>query len=123
MAIRVDTSGDIIFGIMSAQVTVTHARFRRASDDGQPVIYTLPANVVANANEGLRIRSGMFDLVYKAGPLGNTHMKAVVESYWGAAGSRVAFEVDLMTDDSTVVTDSGYSQQSYSAWAITEEAD
>ena len=123
MAIRVDTSGDIIFGIMSAQVTVTHARFRRASDDGQPVVYALPASVVANANEGLRIRSGMFDLVYKAGPFGNTHMRAVIESYWGAAGSRTAMEVDLMTSSTVVVADSGYSQQSYSAWAITEEND
>ena len=123
MGVRVDTQGDINFGVMNSSVTVSHVRFRRASDDGQPVVLALSSPVTASSGEGFRIRSGMFDIVYKSGPLGNAHMLAVVESYWGASGSRTEMEVDLMTNDSTVVSDSGYSQQSYNNWSIATEAD
>ena len=123
MGIRVDTQGDINFGIAAAAISISHVRFRRASDNAQPVVLALAATVAIAANQGMRIRSGMFDLVYKSGPLGNVHMLAVVEGYWGASGSRLDIEVDLMTSSTQVVTVGGYSQQSYDDWLITSEAD
>ena len=123
MAIRVQTQDAIIFGIVTAAVAATHVRFRRGSDDGQPVVKALPATVNAAANEGLRLPSGMLDVVYPAGDLGNTHMRVVVEGYWGASGSRTEMEIDLMTSSSQVVSASGYSQQSYDNWAVSEESD
>ena len=59
------------------------------------------------------------DVVYPAGQLNNDHMEAVVTPYW----SGETFQVDLMTDDSTVIADSGYSQQEHSAWTISTEND
>ena len=123
MGIRIDTQADINFGIAATAVTVTHVRFRRASDDAQPVVLALSSAVAIAANQGMRIRSGMFDLVYKSGPLGNVHMLAVVEGYWGASGSRLSIEIDLMTSTTSVVSVGGYSQQSYDDWNITTEND
>ena len=123
MGIRIDSQDAITFGIAATAVPITHVRFRRASDDGQPVIVALPNTVNILANRGMRIPSGMFDLVYKAGPFGNAHMLALVEGYWGQSGSRTNMEVDLMTSSSSVVAVAGYSQQSYENWIITEEAD
>ena len=42
-----------------------------------------------------------------------------MNGYWDGE----EFQVDLMTDDSTVVADTGYAQQLYSNWAISSEAD
>ena len=123
MGIRIDSQDAITFGIAAAAVAITHVRFRRASDDGQPVVVALPNTVNILANRGMRIPSGMFDLVYKSGPFGNTHMLALVEGYWGASGSRTEMEVDLMTSANAVVDVAGYSQQTYENWIITEEAD
>lgn len=123
MAIRVDSNAAITFGVMSAQVVVSHVRFRRGSDDAGEVVYELPSAITVPADQGLRIPSGMFDLVYKAGPFGNTHMQSLVEAWWGATGSRTSIEVDAMTSSSAVVSDSGYSQQSFDGWLITTEAD
>ena len=123
MGIRIDTQDDINFGIAAAAVSVSHVRFRRASDNGQPVVIALSSAVDIALNQGMRIRSGMFDLVYKSGPLTNAHMLEVVEGYWGASGSRTNMEIDLMTSNSSVVSVSGYSQQSYDDWDITTEND
>ena len=97
MGIRIDSQDAITFGIAGAAVAITHVRFRRASDNGQPVVVALPNTVNILANRGMRIPSGMFDLVYKAGEFGNEHMLALVEGYWGQSGSRTEMEVDLMT--------------------------
>ena len=61
----------------------------------------------------------MFDIVYPAGELNNTHVMAVVNPYWDGE----EFQVDMMTDDSTLIASSGYSQQLYSNWSITAEND
>ena len=37
--------------------------------------------------------------------------------------NNVAWQIDLLTDANTVISVRGYSQQSHSAWRITEEAD
>lgn len=118
MAIRVQTQADVVFGTMAAAVTATHGRFQKAAGLVS-VVRPLAANVTAAAGERLRIPSGMLDVVYPAGQLTNTHMLAVVNPYWEGE----TFQLDLMTDDSTVIADGGYSQQTYSNWAISQEAD
>lgn len=124
MAVRVDTQDNIDFGILvGANISVTHVRFRRASDNGQPVVVQLGAAVPVATNQGMRIPSGSFDLVYKSGPLTNAHMLAVIESYWGTSGSRTEMDIDLMTNSTTVVGDAGYSQQQYDNWAVSTEND
>lgn len=129
MAIRVQTQADITFttgaGLAGAE-TITGVRFRRASDDGQPVIIPLSPSLAFRAAEPMTIPSGMMDVLYVSGDLTDAHMLALVEGYWGTSGSRVAMEIDLLTANAgagTVSDDTNYRQQSYSDWDITSEAD
>ena len=118
MAIRVEPSADLTLGVMAdADVTATHGRFQKAG--GGAVVRPLIANVTAAVGERLRVPATMFDVVYPAGELGNEHMDAVVRAWWDGQ----TIQVDLMTDDSTVVADSGYSQAEHDGWTFTEEAD
>ena len=117
MAIRVQTQDDVIFGTMAAAVTATHGRFSKAG--AAPVVRTLAASVSVSAGERLRVPSGMLDVVYPAGQLTNTHLLALVNPYWDGE----TFQLDLMTSSTVVIADTGYSQQTYSNWAISEEAD
>ena len=117
MAIRVQTQDDLIFGVMRAEVRVTHARFQKSGM--APVVRALNAPVTVAAGRQLRIPSGVMDVVYPAGQSNNVHMMAVVGPYW----SGESIEVDVMTDNVAVVTDAGYSQQVYSNWSLTQEPD
>ena len=117
MAIRVQSQTNFDFGTPDAEIIISHVRFRKSA--GDQVIVALPNAVTGEVNKPLRIPSAMFDVVYPSGPLGNNHMSAVVTPYWNAA----SVLVDLMTDDSTVVAASWYSQIDHSGWAVTEEAD
>ena len=122
MAVRVQNGANINFGTFGAEATVSHVRIRRASDNGQPVVKALSSPVAVGSGEQFQIDAGNLDIVYPAGDLGNTHMRAVVEAYWGSGGS-LSMEIDAMTDSSTPVAVSGYSQQSTSDWDISTEAD
>ena len=118
MAIRVENDGAIVFGIMEdASVTATHGRFQKAG--AAPVVRQLAAAVTAAVGERLRIPDTMMDVVYPAGQSTNDHIEAVARAYW----SGETFQVDLMTDDSTVVADSGYAQATHDAWTFTQEVD
>ena len=117
MAIRVEPDSNIVFGVMAAQVVVTHARFQKAAANA--VVRTLAANVTVAAGERLRIPSTMFDVVYKTGQLTNAHMDALVKAYWEGE----VFQIDCMTSATAVVADAGYSQQTNAAWTFTQETD
>ena len=117
MAIRVQTQDAVVFGTMAADVTVTHGRFQKAG--AAPVVRPLAATLSVTAGQRLRVPAGMLDVVYPAGELTNAHMMAVVNPYWDGQ----VFQLDLMTDATTVVSDSGYGQQTYQNWAISQEAD
>ena len=118
MAIRVEPGADMTFGIMAdGSVTATHGRFQKAGAD--PVVRPLTAAVTAAVSERLRIPANMFDVVYPAGELNNDHMDAVVRAWWDGE----TIQVDLMTDATTVVADSGYAQAEHSGWTFTNEAD
>ena len=117
MAIRVENQGALVFGTMAAEVTATHYRVQKAGAGA--FVRPLAADVTAAAGERLRVPAAMLDTIYPAGQLTNAHMRAMVDGYWEGE----TFQVDLMTDDSTVVADSGYAQQTLASWTITEEAD
>ena len=62
---------------------------------------------------------GNIDFVYPDGQMSRAHMMALVDSYWDGE----VFQIDMMTSVNNVVSDSGYSQTTHSAWGITGEAD
>ena len=118
MAIRVENDGNIIFGIIEdASVTATHGRFQKAG--AAPVVRPLAAAVTAAVGERLRIPGAMIDMVYPAGETTNDHIEAVARAYWDGE----TFQVDLMTDGTSVVSDSGYAQATHDAWTFTQEVD
>ena len=117
MAIRVQTQDNLVFGFMDAVVVATHARFQKAG--AIPVVKQLSAPVNVAADERLRIPTGMLDVVYLRGELTNEHIMVIVQPYWDGE----TFQVDLMTDANTIISDAGYLQQTYSNWNITAEPD
>ena len=119
MAIRVEPDANIIFGVMVAAQTITHARFRKTGDTGEAVVRPLSASLSVPAGNRLRIPATMFDVVYPDGQLSRAHMKGVVEDYW----TGTEMQIDCMTSSSAVVSDTGYSQQTHDSWTITEEND
>ena len=117
MAIRVQNSTKLDFGLMAAEVIATHGRVQKAGSN--PVIRPLPASLTVAAGERLVVDIGDIDFVYPDGEMSRAHMMAVINSYW----DEEIFQVDVMTSDSVVVADSGYAQTTHSAWGITGEAD
>ena len=118
MAIRVQTQSDVNFGTMTAAVRVTHFRIQQ-NNNSNPVVKELSTPLEVEANRELVIPSGELDLVYPAGEFNNPHMNAIITPYYDG----VTFKLDAMTDENTVVSVGGYSQQTYSDWQISSEDD
>ena len=122
MAIRVQTSADINFGTFGAAASVTHLRVRPVIAGQQAARgFVVPLSQTVNVQSGrpFIVASGDLDIVYPSGALPDTHIQAAVSPLWAS----VAWQMDAMTDNSTVVSVSGYSQQTHDAWAISTEAD
>ena len=117
MAVRVEPDATIAFGTMGAAVDVTHVRVQKAGADA--IVRSLTTTLSVPNGSALQIPSTSFDVVYPQNQVGNDHMEAVVNAYW----SGEEMQIDCMTDDSTPLTTSGYSQQTNDAWTITTEAD
>ena len=117
MAYRVQTQEKINFGVMSAEKTASHVRFSRSGFDS--VTLALTASITVPSGDRMIISSGMFDIVYKSGALPDAHIQDLINPFWD--GEDVM--LDMMSDSTTVVDDSGYSQQTYSNWSITQESD
>ena len=120
MAVRVETSADLDFGIMITGVTATHIRCRRTADTDDVVLIDAQ-DVTAAAGERLKINAGELDFVFPDGTTGiSRHLnRTMVDNLF----NNVAWQIDLMTNATTPIAVRGYSQQSHSAWTITEEAD
>ena len=110
MAIRVEPSSDLIFGVMAGAVGVTHTRVQKAG--AAPIVRPLGSTLNVPAGGQLQIPSTMFDIIYPKGQLSRAHMKALVEAYWDGE----TFQIDCMTAADTVVADANYSQQTHNAW-------
>ena len=117
MAIRVEPGSDLVFGVLDAATAVTHVRFQKSGN--APVVRAVSATVNVGAGERLRIPTTGFDVVYPDGDLSRAHMRALVDSYWDGE----EFQIDCLTDSTTVVTTTGYSQVTHDGWSISEEAD
>ena len=120
MAIKVENSDALVFGVLNVETIVTHGRFKKTgANDNTRITRQLTAAVTVGAGERLRIPANSLDVVYKTGQLVDPHMDAIVKAYWNGE----TFEVDLMTDATTVIATSGYSQQSTAAWDFVTEND
>ena len=120
MAIKVENSNALVFGVLESETVVTHGRFKKTgANDNTRITRPLAAAVTVGAGERLRIPANSLDVVYKTGQLVDPHMDAMVKAYWDGE----TFEVDLMTDATTVITTTGYSKQSSDAWTFTTESD
>ena len=120
MAIRVENSADLDFGIMVVGVTATHIRCRRTADNAD-VILIDAQDVAAAAGERLKINARELDFVF---PEGNTGIsRHLNRSMVDALFDDEPWQIDLLTDANTVIAVNGYAQVSHRAWRITEEAD
>ena len=120
MAVRVENSTELDFGIVLAAVTVTHIRCQRTADTDDKI--TIDADDrVTQAGRRLKINARELDFLWPDGSTGiSRHLnRTMVDEVF----ANEPWQVDLMTDASTPVSVSGYSQQSHSAWRITEEND
>ena len=120
--VHVTNPNSVGFGTASGAITITHARVRRASDNGQPMVKQLASPIQIQAGNAIVVNAGSIDFNYPNGEFTNAHYRELIDGYWGATGN-LGIEVDLMTSASQVVTDAGYSQQTVSAWTITADSD
>ena len=122
MAIRVQNTGVLDFGIVGASVTVSHIRFAEhtsaSNANARPVVKQLGSNVSAANGERLRIAAGALDLVYNEGDFTDAHIQNLVTSLFN--GTKVIY-VDLMTSSTQAVAVSGYRQQNTAAWSVSSE--
>ena len=122
MAVQIANGAAINFGTFGAAATVTHIRFRRGSDDGQPVVKALATAKAVGNGEEFEIPEGGLTVRYPSGDVTDAHMRALVEGYWGTGGS-LSVEIDAMTNATTPVAVTGYSQQTTNDWDVTTPAD
>ena len=120
MAIRIEPDADIEFGTMGAAVTVSHVRVRPTSSTADAIVRPLTTDLGVPSGGALQIPAASFDVVIPSGQIGNDFMEWLVGEGWGATTS---MQVDCMTDATTAVAVSGYSQQTVTAWTVSTEAD
>ncbi len=130
MAIEIKNGAPFRFGNFGARTVVTALRFRRASDDGQPVITRLANAVTVESGDPFVVDEGELKIKYPSGDLTDEHMAEALETYWGINAARTAattrMEIDAMTGASgseAAVTASGYAQQALGDWDVATVAD
>ena len=118
MAVRVRNSARLDFGIMVANITATHIRGQRTSDTDD--VFLIDANdVAAAAGERLVIEINGIDILFPDGAISRHLNRSMVDDYF----ANEAWQIDLLRNANTPITTGGYSQQSHSAWTISEQAD
>ena len=105
---------------MGAAVTVTHVRVRPTAATSKAIVHALTSDLDVPNGGALQIPTASFDVVLPSGQIGNDFLEWLVLEGWAATAS---FQVDCMTDSTTPVSTSGYSQQTVTSWSITTEAD
>lgn len=118
MAVRIQNGAVVGFGVFSAETTVTHARISVGSD----ILTTRPLTTQRTIAAGgqAQFAVGEIDVVIPANQLLNGGLNALLAL---ALNGTNALNVDLLTDATTVVTTSGYSQQAVTNWTRSNEAD
>ena len=118
MAVRVRNSAVLDFGIVTADVTATHIRGQRTDDTDDGFLIDA-VDVAAEAGNRLTVPIGGVNVLFPDGGISRHLNRSMVDAFF----ANEAYQIDLLTDASTVVSVGGYSQQSHSAWNITEQAD
>ena len=116
MATRVQNESVVNFGTLATETVITHARVGFGANELTVQPLATPRTVVAGGEAEFGI--GEIDLVFPSGDMQDAGMSDLLALYFAQD-----LWVDGMTDDSTVVVASGYSQQTSSDWARTQEAD
>ena len=120
MAVRVSNGAAVNFGTFAAETTVSHARARVGTDVLVTKALTTQRTIQANGQGQFDI--GEIDFVFPVGSDGfaNEGLNALLAL---ALDGTNALNIQLMTDDSTVVTTAGYSDQDETNWTRVNEAD
>lgn len=116
MAIRVENGAAVEFGPLDTETVVTHARVGFGSQ--VLVVRSLASNKTVPANRTAVFDIGDIDLVFPSGQLEDDGLTEVLKLYFAQN-----VWIDIMTDDSTVVSAGGYSQQTLNNWTRTKEND
>ena len=114
MAIQVSNPSQVNFGTVTGSHTITHIRFREANND-EIATKQLDSSVSVVANNALTIDMNDIDLIYEDGQFPDSHIEKVVKLFYGATG-QTSVKVDLLTNSTTPVSDSGYTQQTVTGW-------
>ena len=120
--VKVTNTNQINFGTIQGTHTITHIRVRRGSDNGQPMTTTLNSSVTTSPQNALILNAENLDFNYNNGNFTNAHFRQCVNGYWGISAD-LSMKVALLTNSTTEVVDSGYSEQSVAAWTVTQDAD
>ena len=118
MAVRVENGAIENFGTFTAEVTVTHARASVGAVELVTRPLTTQRTVAANGSAEFAV--GEIDLVFPSNQYEDAGYSALLALVFDGTNE---LNIDLMTDDSTIVGDSGYSQQAVADWDRSTEAD
>ena len=118
MAVRIENGEAINFGTLAAETVITHGRV----SVGNVVLVTRPlaTNRTIAANGQAEFAIGDIDLLFPANEYENGGYQDLLELAFDGTNS---FNIDAMTDATTVVATSGYSQQSSANWTTSTESD
>ena len=118
MAVRVSNGAAENFGTFATEVDVSHFRARVGSDVLFTAALTTARTVAADGQAEFAI--GELDLLFPSADLADDGYSALLALAFDGTN---AFDVDLMTDSTTVVSASGYAQQAVTSWTRATEID
>lgn len=118
MAIRVQNTNAINFGVFGSAATVTHTRLKIGATSTVLATKALAARRAVEANGQAEFGAGALDIVFAEGDANNAGLLAILDDYFD--GSKT-LTVELLTSTTAEVTASGYSSQAVSAWSLSQE--
>ena len=118
MAVRVSNGAAENFGTFATEVDVSHFRGTIGTTEFFTAALTTARTVAADGQAEFAI--GELDLLFPSGDFGDAGYSAFLAL--ALDGTNVVL-VDLLTDATTVVSASGYSQQDVTNWTRATEVD
>lgn len=111
MAVRVRNGSNVRFGALNAETVISHYRLCIG-----PVILAtkaLPASVTIAAGRGAEFHKHDLVLLFSSSELEDNGYNSILSEFFNGTNE---INVDLLTDASTLVSTSGYSQVAFSNW-------
>ena len=118
MAVRVENTGIVNFGTLTAETTVTHARLSVGAQE--LVTRQLAAPRTVDAGGQLQFNVNEIDLLFPSNVFENAGYSALLAFAFNGIN---ALKVDILTDANTVVATQGYVSRNVTGWRRTTEAD